>query len=199
MIKSKKEKLEKEKLKEELQNTELADESKNEDINIEIEDAENKPDKVSELEKQVNYYKDLFLRKAAEFENYKKRTESEISNVYRYANEGLILELLPVHDDFTRVKKSWDKNHDVESFKKGIELVYDKFVTILEKQGLKEMDALNRQFDVNLHDALMQAPSKDAEPNTVTGIIENGYYLKDKVIRHAKVIVSAAAEDENPE
>jgi molecular chaperone GrpE len=99
-----------------------------------------------------------------------------------------------VLDDFKRIKKSWDEKHDLETFKKGFGLVYDKFVKVLEKQGLKEMDVLGKPFDVNLHEALMQAPDKDAVPNTVTGVIENGYYLKDKVLRHAKVIVSAPEE-----
>jgi molecular chaperone GrpE len=105
-------------------------------------------------------------------------------------------DLLPVLDDFNRIKKSWDEKHDLESFKKGFELVYDKFVKVLERQGLKEIDALGKPFDVSLHEALMQVSDKNSAPNTVTGIIENGYYLKDKVLRHAKVIVSDNTEEE---
>jgi len=196
MLKSKKEKIEEQKLKEELENTDIP-------VNVqdtkEIEDSDSGENETSngetDLKALAEYNKDRFLRKAAEFENYKRRTETEISNLYRYANEGLISELLPVLDDFNRIKKSWDENHDPETFKKGFDLVFDKFMNILNKQGLKEIDAMGKQFDVNLHEALLQQPGTDAEPNSVIGVIDSGYYLKDKVIRHAKVIVSASPED----
>src|SRR4030095_6399830 len=193
MFKTKRDKLEEELLKEELENSEIQE---NEDV-IENENFEESEDKSANenAEVQANYYKDQLLRKAAEFENYKKRTETEISNVYRYANEALIKELLPVLDDFNRVKKSWDEKHDLETLKKGFELVYDKFAAVLKKQGLKEIEATGKQFDVNLHEALMQVPDKNAEPNTVTNVAENGYFLKDKVLRHAKVIVSTKEND----
>jgi len=196
MFKSKKEKLEKEILKEELMNIENSRAEPQE--NISAGEEVQKPgtvEKISELENQIQFFKDQFLRKAADFENYKKRTETEISNVYRYANENLIFELLPVLDDFNRIMKSWDENHDLESFKKGIEIVYDKFKSILQKQGLKEIDAISKPFDVNLHEALMQTQTDQFAPNTVTEVVENGYYLKDKVLRHAKVVVSNLPED----
>lgn len=199
MFKTKKDKLEKELLKEELENINIPiKETTEEENTLQEEEQQNQGEQSDriELENQVKFYKDQLLRKAAEFENYKKRTEAETSNVYRYANEALIRDLLPVLDDFNRIKKSWDEKHDLESFKKAFELVYEKFVKVLQKQGVKEMDVLGKEFDVNLHEALMQAPDADAEPNTVTGVIENGYYLKDKVLRHAKVIVSSNSNQE---
>lgn len=199
MFKTKKDKLEKELLKEELENINIPiKETTEEENTLQEEKQQNQGEQSDriELENQVKFYKDQLLRKAAEFENYKKRTEAETSNVYRYANEALIRDLLPVLDDFNRIKKSWDEKHDLESFKKAFELVYEKFVKVLQKQGVKEMDVLGKEFDVNLHEALMQAPDADAEPNTVTGVIENGYYLKDKVLRHAKVIVSSNSNQE---
>jgi molecular chaperone GrpE len=150
---------------------------------------------IQELEKQLNTLRDQLLRKAAEFENYKKRTENEISSLYKYANESLIIDLLPVLDDFDRVMKSWNDKHDAETLRKGIELIYDKFKKVLQKQGVKEIDSTGKQFNVNEHDALLQTPVKDVPPNTVTDTIEKGYYLKDKVIRHAKVIVSNEPEE----
>jgi len=196
MFKSKKEKLEKEILKEELLNIENSGGESEESSGVEEETVKSEtPEKISELENQVQFLKDQYLRKAADFENYKKRTETEISNVYRYANENLIFELLPVVDDFNRIMKTWDENHDLESFKKGIGIVYDKFKSILEKQGLKEIDAVGKPFDVNLHEALMQVQTDEFAPNTVTEVVENGYYLKDKVLRHAKVVVSNLPED----
>jgi molecular chaperone GrpE len=140
--------------------------------------------------------RDQLLRKAAEFENYKRRTESEISNFLKYANEETISNLLPVLDDFERVMASWDKEHDVETFKKGVELIYEKFKKILEKKGLKEIESTGKQFDVNLHDALMQVENNELKPNTVTETAEKGYYLKDKVLRHAKVLVSKKGDSD---
>jgi molecular chaperone GrpE len=194
MLKSKKEKLEKELLENENIEIPITDES-GKISEIDNSNSE-KADRISELEKQADYYKDQLLRKAAEFENYKRRTDNEVSNLYRYANEGLILELLPVLDDFERIKKSWDEKHDIDSLKKGIDIVYDKFKKVLEKQGVKEIDALGKIFDVNLHEAIMQMPAGDIATDTVTNVIENGYWLKDKVLRHAKVIVSSKPEEE---
>ncbi len=146
------------------------------------------------LQKQNSLLKDQLLRKSAEFENYKRRTENEIATLFKYANEGLILELLPVLDDFERVNNSWNEKHDPETFKKGIELVYDKFNKILQKQGLKEIDSKGKQFDVNQHEAILQTPNAELEPNTIIDVAEKGYNLKDKVLRHAKVIVSGKPE-----
>jgi molecular chaperone GrpE len=140
--------------------------------------------------------RDQLLRKAAEFENYKRRTESEISNFLKYANEETISELLPVLDDFERVMSSWNKEHDAETFKKGVELIYEKLKKILEKKGLKEIESTGKPFDVNLHDALMQVENSELKPNTVTETVEKGYYLKDKVLRHAKVLVSKKGDDD---
>jgi molecular chaperone GrpE len=150
--------------------------------------------KIKVLEKQVNELNDRYLRKLAEFENYKRRTDSERSEFFAYASEKLISEMIPVLDDFDRVMKSYDEKHDSELFKKGVELVYDKFKKVLEKQGLKEMDSNGKEFDVTLHEALMQQPDENHSPDTVLDTAEKGYYLKDKVLRHAKVIVSAKPE-----
>jgi molecular chaperone GrpE len=148
-------------------------------------------------QEEVSQLRDQLLRKAAEFENYKKRTESEISSYLKYANEELITELLPVLDDFDRVISSWDEKHDVETFKKGVELIYDKFKKVLGKKGLKEMESTGKPFDVNLHDALMQVENNELKPNTVADTVEKGYYLKDKVLRHAKVLVSKNGEGDS--
>ncbi len=188
MNKTKKEKLEKEiKKEEEKELEELADESAAEESGEEENKEEN-----GKLEAEV--LRDRLLRKAAEFENYKRRTESEISTLFKYQNEGLITDLLPVLDDFERVLNP-DNKQDLETFKKGVELIYDKFKKVLEKQGLKEMDTSGKPFDVNLNDALMQVENDKAAPNTIMDTAEKGYYLKDKVIRHAKVIVSKKEED----
>lgn len=147
--------------------------------------------KLKELQLQVSTLRDQLLRKAAEFENYKKRTDAEISSYLKYANENLLIDLLPVLDDFDRVMKSWNDGHDIDTFKKGFEMIYDKFKNALSKKGLKEMDTDGKEFDVNLHDALLQSPNAEVPANTIVDTIEKGYFLKDKVLRHAKVVVAA--------
>jgi molecular chaperone GrpE len=146
------------------------------------------------LTEKVNELTDKLLRKAAEFENYKRRTESELSSVYKYANEKLIADLLPILDDFDRLNSTWNEKHDSEKYKEGIDLIYDKFRKVLQKHGVKEIESAGKPFDVNLHDAVLQVPRTDVEANTVVEELEKGYYLKDKVIKHAKVIVSAEPE-----
>lgn len=155
---------------------------------------ENRQENQKDGKIELEVLRDRLLRKAAEFENYKRRTESEISTLFKYQNEGLITDLLPVLDDFDRVLKP-DNKQDLETFKKGVELIFDKFKKVLEKQGLKEIESTGKPFDVNLHDALMQVENNKAAPNTIMDTAEKGYYLKDKVIRHAKVIVSKKEED----
>ncbi len=147
--------------------------------------------KVVELENSINQYRDQLLRKAAEFENYKKRVENDSSNIIRFANEDLIEKLLPVLDDFER---SFDALKDIsserESFIKGVEMIYNKFKRVLDLQGVKPLDVVGKPFDPELHDALLQMPSADHPPHTVMQEVEKGYMLNDRVIRHAKVIVS---------
>ena len=151
----------------------------------------------NKLNLQIQDLRDQLLRKAAEFENYKRRTDAEKSDFFAYASERLISELLPVIDDFNRILKAYDDKHDAESFKKGVELVYEKFRNILSKQGLKEMESDGKEFDVNLHEALLQQPDENSAENTILNTPEKGYFLKDKVLRHAKVIVSAGPDSEN--
>ena len=204
MFKPKKEKPEKEILENELENAELTDdvpdnspEEENGDKDLNKSGAEGKKSeskKLKELQSLNDALKDQLLRKAAEFENYKRRTENEISNIYKFAAENLIGDLLPSLEDFSRVMKLWDEKHDAEAFHKGVELVYGKFRKLLEKQGLKEIESIGKPFDVNLHDAIMQMENSEAEPDTVLDEVEKGYTLKDKVIRHSKVVVSKKPE-----
>ena len=147
--------------------------------------------KVVELENSINQYKDQLLRKAAEFENYKKRVENDSSNIIRFANEDLIEKLLPVLDDFERSFAALkDISSERESFIKGVEMIYNKFKRVLDLQGVKPFEVIGKPFDPELHDALLQMPSADHPPHTVMQEVQKGYMLNDRVIRHAKVIVS---------
>jgi molecular chaperone GrpE len=147
---------------------------------------------VEKLKQENGELRDLLLRKVAEFENYKKRKDTEVTEFIKYSAEKIIKELIPVYNDLDRSLHSVNKGEtkDLETLKQGLELVYQKFSNVLENEGLKEIDVMGKPFDVNTSDALMQVP-KEVEPNTVIEVVEKGYMLKDKVIKHAKVLVSA--------
>ena len=150
--------------------------------------------RVDELQRSVDSAKDKLLRKAAEFENYKRRVENDFANLVKNANEGLISALLPILNDFLRSLAQGKEEKGSEGFYRGVELIYTKLLRLLEQQGLVPFDSLGKQFDVEYHDALLQVPRSDVPPHTVVEEVERGYKLNDKVLRHAKVIVSAAPE-----
>jgi molecular chaperone GrpE len=152
---------------------------------------------LEELQNQVEQYKDWLLRKAAEFDNYKRRAETESSNIIRYATESLIEDLLPVVDDFERSLKHGKESNDYDALMKGIDLIYQKLAKVLDKRGVKAFETVGKEFNVDYHDALMQLPRTDLPPQTVVQEVEKGYMLGDKVLRHAKVVVSTLPTDEN--
>jgi molecular chaperone GrpE len=148
-------------------------------------------EKLASLEKQLNEYKELALRKAAEFENYKRRTENDQLNLIKYAAESLIIKLLPTIDDLERSLSHMTEETDVQKIKEGIQLIYNKFLKTLEDQGVKKIEAVGKPFDVEFHEALLQRPDDSVPPHTVLDELETGYMYKDRVIRHSKVIVSS--------
>ena len=152
--------------------------------------------KLEAAQKLADSYKDQLLRKAAEFDNYKKRTEADYINLVKNANEGLINSLIPILDDFTRSMKSGYDVKEHEPLFKGVGLIYNKFVKLLESHGLIPFDSVGKPFDVEYHDALLQLPRSDVPPHTVVEEIERGYKLFDRVIRHAKVIVSTEPQQQ---
>jgi molecular chaperone GrpE len=154
-------------------------------------DIEQQIQRIQELETKNDELKDALLRKAAEFENYKRRTENDQFNLLKYAAEPFIINILTVYDDLERSLEHIEEDNSFDSLKKGLQLVYDKFTKILENQGIKKIDAKGQLFNVEFHEALMQKQDDKVEPHTVLDVIEHGYSYKDKVIRHAKVIVSA--------
>jgi molecular chaperone GrpE len=151
-------------------------------------------DQLSEATKTIDALKDQVLRKAAEFENFKRRSETERLEFVRYANERLLTSLLPILDDLHRSLKAGADSHDFESFFRGVELISSKFTRMLEAQGLVAFESAGKPFDVDFHDALMQVQRTDVPPHTVVEEVERGYMLHDKVFRHAKVVVSASPD-----
>jgi molecular chaperone GrpE len=147
--------------------------------------------KIVELESAVASLKDQLLRKVAEFENYKKRIENDFASLARFSNEELILQLLPILDDLSRSLKAGKEQPEFETFYRGVELIYTKFMRILQTQGVKEIDSVGKPFDVYYHDAMMEMPRTDVPHHTIVEEVEKGYELHGKVIRHAKVILAA--------
>jgi molecular chaperone GrpE len=155
--------------------------------------------RLDEAQKALDVCRDQLLRKAAEFENYKRRSETEFAAIIKNANEYLLMSLLPVVDDFVRSTKSARESKDTESIVAGIEMIQNKMMKILEKQGLVPFASVGKPFDVEYHDALMQIPREDIPPSTVVEEVERGYMLNDKVLRHAKVVVSMTPEVQHGE
>ena len=174
-------------------------EKENSEIKESAEAAAQPNDKrIEELENEVADLKDKLLRRAAEFENYKRRTENDQLNLLKYAAESFIIRLLPVIDDFERSLQHIDSSRDVDSIMTGLKLIYDKLMKVLDEQGVNKIESLGQPFDVNFHEALMQRKADDnVAPHTVLDELEKGYMYKDRVIRHAKVVVSEDQE-ENP-
>ena len=149
-----------------------------------------------QAEKQVEFYKDQLLRKVADFDNFKRRAEAESASVFKYAKADIIQELLPVIDDFERSLKLGRDRRDSEAFAKGVELIYQKLTKFLQTQGVQEIESLGKEFDVHFHDALLQVPRGDVPPHVVIEVVDKGYTLGDRVLRHAKVIVSTSPTGE---
>lgn len=186
--------------KEQSELKEESEEIKDEDKTSSSTEEETKEEnKIAELEKEVAELKDRFLRKAAEFENYKRRNENDQLNLIKYAAESFIIKLLPVIDDFERSLEHIDTAKSNEALKEGIKLVYDKLMKVLDDQGVKKIDSVGKPFDVHYHEALLQRKDDKVEPHTVLEEVEKGYLYKDRVIRHSKVIVSEDSSEESVE
>ena len=172
-------------------------ENNNETIQDPIEDntAENQEETIElsveeKLSAELTEAKDKYVRLSAEFDNYRKRTSKERVELIQSAGKDVITKLLSTLDDFDRALKAMETATDVESVKTGIDIVNNKFRQTLEYQGLQEMDVLGKEFDADLQEAItsIPAPTPDLK-NKIIDVIEKGYYLNDKVIRHAKVII----------
>jgi len=149
-----------------------------------------KASKEKELQEKVNEANDKYLRLYSEFDNYRKRTIRERIELSKTASEEVIIDLLPVLDDFQRAIKSNEESEDCNAIKDGINLIYTKFKGTLEKKGLKPIESKGNEFDTDFHEAITQipAPSKELKGKVVDEV-EKGYQLHDKVIRFSKVVI----------
>lgn len=145
---------------------------------------------VTKLKLDLEEAKDKYLRLFAEFDNFKKRTLKERLDLMKTAAQETMTALIPVVDDFKRAKKAADAENSSETFSEGVNLVYNKFLSTLENKGLKVMESNGETFDPEKHEALTEIPAPSPElVGKVMDTIENGYYLHDKIIRYAKVVV----------
>ena len=148
---------------------------------------------ISELDSltaELNEAKDKHLRLYAEFENFKKRTIREKRDLMNYAAQDTITNLLPVLDDFDRAKSSADDDDSKELFTEGVTLVYNKLHASMTNLGVKPMESTGEVFDPELHEAVTEIPVEDENmKGKIVDTILTGYYLNDKIIRHAKVVV----------
>ncbi|MEP7127780.1 MAG: nucleotide exchange factor GrpE [Chitinophagales bacterium] len=144
----------------------------------------------TELKQKADELNDKFLRLYAEFDNYKKRTQKERIEYSKTAGIEIINALIPVVDDFSRAMKQMESSHDLTALLEGVKLIQQKMSSILEARGLKPMNSLGQIFNPELHEAIAEIPAPDENlQGKVVDEIECGYYLNDKIIRHAKVVV----------
>ncbi|AYA38873.1 nucleotide exchange factor GrpE [Hymenobacter oligotrophus] len=152
--------------------------------------AENGTADASRADQELADLKDKYLRLAAEFENYKRRTTKERADLFKSANQELMMVLLPVLDDFERARQHTQTTDDANMVRESIDIIYGKLTKALQQKGLQTMETKGGAFDPELHEAITQipAPSEDLKGKVVDEV-EKGYYLGDKVIRHAKVVL----------
>jgi len=141
-------------------------------------------------EEQLKAANDKYLRLYAEFENFRRRTAKEKLDLISGASGDVIKEIIPVIDDMERAIESNKSSEDVDTVKEGFELVYNKLLRTLKSKGLQEMDSKNNEFDTDKHEAITKIPvSSEEDKGKVVDVVEKGYYLNDKVIRYAKVVI----------
>lgn len=141
---------------------------------------------------EVADLKDKYLRLLADFENFKRRTSKERIELFKTANQELMVALLPVLDDFDRTRQHTAAATDPQAVREGLDIVYEKLTKALHQKGLQPMEVVGQPFDADLHEAITQipAPSEDLRGRVVDAV-ERGYYLNDKVLRHAKVVLGS--------
>ncbi len=172
----------KEQAQKEVAQEETADEAESEE--------KEEPKKEPTAEEKLAELQDRYLRLSAEYDNFRKRTLKEKIYLQKSANENLLEAILPVADDFDRAMQSVDEAIDIEAVKEGMKLISGKFHGFLNQQGVKEIEAFNKEFDTDLHEAITKipAPSKKLK-GKVVDVVQKGYFLNDKVLRFSKVVI----------
>ena len=177
-----------------------SDMTKNQEIIENTSDGTQKTDKVTDDDKEVSkpiiweekYHEinDTYLRLMAEFDNYRKRTLREKAELIKSGGESVLTNLLPVVDDFERALNNIRQTEDITAVIQGVELIYTKLISYLSQQGVKVIETKDQPFNTEFYEAVALIPSPDIAKGMILDCIQTGYTLYDKVIRHAKVIVS---------
>jgi len=145
---------------------------------------------VQELGEKLVELTDKHLRLQAEFDNFRKRTMKEKADLIKSGGESVLISILPIIDDFERALISLKDVSDEDAGKKGTQLIYSKFSDFLKQNNVKEIDAINQDFNVDLHEAITKIPAPDESlKRKVVDVLQKGYWLNDKVIRFAKVVI----------
>lgn len=182
---------------EEKEQAEVSEETTNQEQSTDqpVEETAEETVEMSELEKlqaEVAEAKDKYLRLYSEFENFRRRTSKEKLELIGSANQGLMADLIPVIDDFERAAKALETNAEIEAAKEGMDLIYNKFKKTLEGKGLKKMEIeKGADFNDDFHEAITQIPAGDELAGKIVDVVENGYFLNEKVVRFAKVVTGA--------
>ena len=165
----------------------VPEEAVQEEVKEACEDAEKK---VAELQEQLEKEKKEYLFLMAEFDNFRKRTLKEKSDIIKNAGENVLKGLLPIMDDFERGIKAAENSPEADSVKEGVKLIYNKLQKYLNQNGVKEMDPSDDTFDTEKHEAISVVPVPEEEKKgKILDTVEKGYTINDKVLRHAKVVV----------
>lgn len=172
--------------KEDSNKAETAEECKDDEKQEEAEEQ----DPLEKAEAEIAELKDQYLRKVAEFENYRKRTLKEKTELILNGAEKTVDAILPVVDDMERAMANADKTEDIEAMKEGMDLIFKKLMKTLEGLGVKKIETEDKDFDTDFHEAVAMVPGMgDDKKGKVIDCVQTGYTLNDKVIRHAKVAV----------
>ncbi|MBE9509342.1 MAG: nucleotide exchange factor GrpE [Bacteroidetes bacterium] len=141
-------------------------------------------------EEKIAEFQNKYIRLSADFDNYRKRTLKERIELTKTANAEILLNLLPVMDDFERALKSMKDTKGCKEIKDGIDLIYNKFSEFLKSSGINEINAMHKKFDTDIHEAVTKIPAPEKKlKGKVLDVIQKGYYLNEKIIRYPKVVI----------
>ncbi|MBL4752603.1 MAG: nucleotide exchange factor GrpE [Flavobacteriales bacterium] len=179
--------------KKEVKTEETKGNSEEQASDIEVSEEEEEPaEEEKSPEQKIADLNDKFLRLYSEFDNFKRRTAKERLELFKTAGEDIIVSLLPVLDDFDRAMKAAEASKESKDVKEGMTLIKNKLMTTLTQKGLEPMDSMGKVFDTDNHEAITKIPApKKKLKGKVVDVIEKGFFLNGKVIRHAKVVVGS--------
>lgn len=161
--------------------------TENQDIEKEEKSSSQETDK---LKKELEELNSLYIRMAADFDNYRKRQAQERESLLKYGKEETLKKLLPLFDTFDRAQKCFEEETDTEKLKECVNVIYKQMNDTVDKMGLKIIDTKDQQFDPNLHEAVMQTPTSEYPENTIINELQKGYMLEDHVVRPSMVNVA---------